>query len=59
MPPDPRTLQELADALDEAYKLYLSALQAASRGEITQRQLEIVRDHYLELAAQYQKYARS
>ena len=32
MPPDPRTLQELADALDEAHALYLAALQAASRG---------------------------
>lgn len=59
MPPDPRTLQELADALDEAHALYLAALQAASRGEINKRELEIVRDHYLELAAQYQKYARS
>lgn len=36
MPPDPAALQELADALDEAHKLYLSALQARSRGEITQ-----------------------
>ena len=59
MPPDPAVLQELARDLDEAHQLYLVALQAASRGEINKKELEIVRDHYLELAAQYQKYARS